>query len=173
MKATLLNWNTTVEPNEMGATSALLYFYQIVKWEPKENLSFLKSNNWLLLPSYFMLPLCLVPPAVWEILDPPLPVIKSSCTCLYFQWDLVCDKSYLIETTNFLGILGGMTIGGALSILADHYGRKWIFLVCLIGAIAAGVFNGLCRTLLAYIITRVVLTTFQTVTVLFGGFFAF
>ena len=86
---------------------------------------------------------------------------------MYFQWDLVCDKSYLIETTNFLGILGGMTIGGGLSILADHYGRKWIFFVCLISAIAAGVLNGLCRTLLAYIITRVVLTTFQTVNVFY------
>ena len=82
-----------------------------------------------------------------------------------FQWDLVCDKSYLIETTNFLGILGGMTVGGGLSILADYYGRKWIFLVAMIGAIVAGVLNGLCRTLLAYTITRVVLTTFQTVKV--------
>ena len=56
-----------------------------------------------------------------------------------------------------------MTVGGELSILADYYGRKSIFLVAIIGAIVAGVLNGLCRTLLAYIITRVVLTTFQTV----------
>ena len=62
---------------------------------------------------------------------------ESICCC---QWSLVCDKAGLTELSQTV-IFAGQALGSALtSSLADRYGRRKLYIVCLLG-VAAGMFS--------------------------------
>ena len=52
------------------------------------------------------------------------------CNFQFFQWDLVCEKNYLMETSQTV-FSGGVMLGALLfPALADQFGRKPIHLLC-------------------------------------------
>ena len=56
------------------------------------------------------------------------------------QWSLVCDKAGLTELSQTL-IFAGQALGAVLtSSLADRYGRRKVYIVCLLG-VTAGMFS--------------------------------
>ena len=50
--------------------------------------------------------------------------------CFLLQFDLVCGRDYLMETSQTLLVIGAITGGVILSALADHVGRKPMVLSC-------------------------------------------
>lgn len=61
--------------------------------------------------------------------------MSSSLLC---QWDLVCDKNYLVETSQSVFSFGVMVGAFWFTMLADRIGRKPVMLFCEFGAIALG-----------------------------------
>ena len=85
--------------------------------------------------------------------------------CIVFQWNLVCDKSSFVETSNFIQILGQVTIGTWLCILGDRFGRKNVFFISSVLAVLIGVGNAFVREFWAYLVFRFLLGAVQTVSV--------
>ena len=60
-------------------------------------------------------------------------------TVFLFQWDLVCDRAYLIETSQTVMVIGVLVGAIVFTTLADNYGRKPIFLFSQCAMVVVGV----------------------------------
>lgn len=59
-----------------------------------------------------------------------LPDVEKHRFIHILQWDLVCTKNYLMETSQTV-FSGGVTLGALLfPVLADRIGRKPVHLLC-------------------------------------------
>ena len=83
--------------------------------------------------------------------------------CLLLQFDLVCGRDYLMETSQTLLVIGAVTGGVILSALADQVGRKPMVLSC---ACALGVTSALTaasRSYVAFAVARYFIGVFYSV----------
>lgn len=55
------------------------------------------------------------------------------------EWDLVCDRAYLIETSQTVMVIGVLIGAIVFTTLADHFGRKPVFLFSQCGMVIIGV----------------------------------
>ena len=73
-----------------------------------------------------------------------------------YQFDLVCDRDWLIATGDsifMVGVMLGSTIFGALS---DKYGRKSIFFLSLVIQLISGIAVALAPEFITYVIFRAI-----------------
>lgn len=54
--------------------------------------------------------------------------LRQHLTLFLFQWDLVCDRAYLIETSQTVMVIGVLVGAIVFTTLADNFGRKPVFL---------------------------------------------
>ena len=56
----------------------------------------------------------------------------SDCFCCWFvfQWDLVCDRAWLVELSMSMQAVGKMIAALIFNHMSDKYGRKMVFLCC-------------------------------------------
>ena len=71
-----------------------------------------------------------------------------------FQWSLVCDKKYLVNTAQIIYFAGVMVGAGVFGQLADKLGRKPVVLFCMYGHILIGVGVYFVKSLAGFITLR-------------------
>src|SRR6218665_3160058 len=57
---------------------------------------------------------------------------------LFCQWDLVCDKNYLVETSQSVFNFGVMVGAFVFTMLADRIGRKPVHILCQYAMLVLG-----------------------------------
>jgi len=79
-------------------------------------------------------------------------MMKSSS--LLCQWDLVCDKNYLVETSQSVFSVGVMVGIFVFTTLADRIGRKPVLLCCEFTMIVLGVAIAFSRNYVTFVVLR-------------------
>ena len=64
--------------------------------------------------------------------------LTCACTVVRWQWDLVCDKNYLVEMSQSVFNFGVMVGAIIFTSMADRLGRKPIHLTCQYSMFAVG-----------------------------------
>ena len=81
--------------------------------------------------------------------------IKFHSFChIVLQWDLVCDKDFLVDTTQTIYVLG--VLAGALvcTTLADNFGRKKVFIISQMCTAFVGVITSFVHNIYAFALLR-------------------
>ena len=65
--------------------------------------------------------------------------MKESHSFIYFQWNLVCGRDHLWQTTQSIFTVGSLIGSVVFALLADKYGRKPVHLLSQYVLIAVGV----------------------------------
>jgi len=80
--------------------------------------------------------------------------LTFTCTGVRWQWDLVCDDGYLVETSTSVFNFGVMFGAVIFTSLADRLGRKWIHLACQYSMIALGIVVAFAPNYVTFVIFR-------------------
>ena len=77
------------------------------------------------------------------------------CTlCCCGQWDLVCDKNYLMETSQSVFSFGVMVGAIIFTAMADRLGRKPIHLGCQYSMLVVGVVIAFAPNYVSFVVLR-------------------
>ena len=112
--------------------------------------------------SELILVLCLLSPSLPPSLALSLSVIPL-LTPLSLQWDLVCDKNYLVETSQSVFAFGVMVGAVMFTSLADKIGRKPVHLGCQYGMIVVGLAIAFAPEYVTFVVLRFVLGALREV----------
>ena len=85
------------------------------------------------------------------------------CCSFSFQWDLVCDRSYLVETSQSLFCFGVMMGAIVFTTLADKVGRKPVHLGCQYAMLGVGVAIAFAPSYSAFLAMRFLLGALREV----------
>ena len=80
-----------------------------------------------------------------------------------FQWDLVCDKAYLIETSQTVMVIGVLVGAIVFTTLSDNFGRKPIFLFSQCAMVVVGVTTAFINNYYAFTVLRLFAGALQQV----------
>lgn len=85
------------------------------------------------------------------------------------EWDLVCDRAYLLSTAE-AAFLGGVALGGLVSgMLSDRYGRRTTLAIAAVIQTVIGITISFIPWFVGYVLLRTILG-FVSVSVVFSGF---
>ena len=77
------------------------------------------------------------------------------CVCVVIrQWDLVCDKNYLMETSQSVFSFGVMVGAIIFTAMADRLGRKPIHLGCQYSMLVVGVVIAFAPNYVSFVVLR-------------------
>ena len=81
----------------------------------------------------------------------------------YFQWELTCDRSYLVSTSQTILVVGVMVGAMLMSTLGDMFGRKPVFLGSVLAISFVGFVTAWVESYVAFAVLRFFTGIFQQV----------